>query len=524
MKHLLVAAAIAAITLLGVFVFPGHTWLQADTQIYLPMFERLWNPALYNNDLITSRPHLAFTIYDETALALRAITRLDFRYVLLIEQILFRALAVWGIYLIGRRFTESPAVALLTAAIVSLGATIAGPSVLSFEYEPVPRGFAVALLFCAIGLVIHGEIVWASVAASTAFLYHAPTTYPFWILFSIIVIRGRRWAALIPPLAAAVILAVLSRLQPGITEAQPLFSRIDPALEYLQRLRASYNWVSLWPRNLFAHYAILWLTGLAAVVRLRPKMNFTARVFFAGLPIIGLLSIPASYLLLERMKWSLMPQFQPARAILFVTVCAVLLCALAGAEASGARRYLEAFAWFLLPFLIPVHRLINTPYSLVQVLLICALAALAASAAAMRRWAAAGVAITVLAATFAIPSIGNVINYSNLHDAALDDLAAWARSSTPVNAVFLFPDAGKDLYPGIFRVESLRAVYVDWKTGGQVNYFKDLGVEWWSRWQQVMVRHELPPQVDYVVYKTVDAPPGLTTVFRNSAFACVSVR
>src|SRR5947209_18868160 len=126
MRHLWVAGAIFAIALIGIFVFPGHTWLQSDTQIYVPMLEKLWDPSLYARELITARPHLAWTIYDETALALRWLTGLDFERVLLFEQIIFRALAIWGIYLIGRRFAESPAMALLIAAILSFGATIVG--------------------------------------------------------------------------------------------------------------------------------------------------------------------------------------------------------------------------------------------------------------------------------------------------------------------------------------------------------------------------------------------------------------
>ena len=251
MRHLYVAAAIAALALLGMFVFPGHTWLQSDTQIYVPMLEKLWNSALYHNELIASRPHVAWTIYDETALLGRAVTGLGFEQVLLIEQFLFRALAIWGIYLIGRRFHESPVVALLGAGIVALGATIVGPSVLSFEYEPVPRGFAVSLLLGAIGLAIHGEIVWASIAASGAFLFHAPTTIPFWLLLAVVIVRVRRWSALLPPIIALIVLCILARLQPGVTESQHFLSRIPADIEQLQRLRASYTWTSLWPDGTF---------------------------------------------------------------------------------------------------------------------------------------------------------------------------------------------------------------------------------------------------------------------------------
>jgi hypothetical protein len=77
------------------------------------------------------------------------------------------------------------------------------------------------------------------------------------------------------------------------------------------------------------------------------------------------------------------------------------------------------------------------------------------------------------------------VNYPLLHTPELAELSQWARSSTPLESVFLFPDAGRALYPGIFRGEALRAVYVDWKGGGQVNYLKDFADQWSSRWQTV---------------------------------------
>lgn len=521
MRHIGVAAAIAAITLLGFFVFPGHTWLQSDTQIYVPIFERIWDPAVFGKDIIAVRPHVAWTIYDETALGLRAVLRAGFKEALIFEQLLFRALAVFGIYLIGRRFHESPPVALLTAAILSLGATINGPAVLSFEYEPVPRGFAVSLLFCAIGLAIHGETVWASVAASAAFLYHAPTTVPFWIVFGAAVVHGRRWAALIPPVAAFGALAVMARLQPGAAEAQHFFTRIPPVIEMLQRLRAPYNWVSLWPAEYLWQHLVVWAAGVVAMVRLRERLDFTARLFLAGIPLVGLLSIPLSWMLLEQMKLALIPQWQPARAVLFTTVLSLLLCALAAAVAAEERRYAAAFAWLVLPFLIPVHKGIWAPYPGVQLALVALLAAGGVAAFALRRGQA--VAAVFAAAVFLIPGWARVENYARLHSAALEELSRWARTSTAQDAVFLFPKPGKDLRPGIFRAESLRAVYVDWKAGGQVNYFDDLGIEWWSRWQRVD-RGEIPAGVDYIVYMGAVPEGARKIVFRNAGYAVAAAR
>jgi hypothetical protein len=60
------------------YYFPGHTYLHQDTQIYVPMFERIWDPSVLAKDLSATRPHTTFTIYDETALALRYLTGQSF--------------------------------------------------------------------------------------------------------------------------------------------------------------------------------------------------------------------------------------------------------------------------------------------------------------------------------------------------------------------------------------------------------------------------------------------------------------
>src|SRR5207248_11571407 len=100
------------------------------------------------------------------------------------------------------------------------------------------------------------------------------------------------------------------------------------------------------------------------------------------------------------------------------------------------------------------------------------------------RWAPAFLMPVVLAA-YTLPStFGGVRNYAHLEDADIDDLARFGSLRTPKNAMFLFADAEKALYPGIFRARAVRSVYVDWKSGCQVNYYRSLGEEWWSRWKE----------------------------------------
>src|SRR5712692_902157 len=288
-RRLAIGAAILAITLLNYFQFPGHTWLQSDTQIYMPILEHMWDPDVLTKDLIAEHPHVAFTLYDETAIVLRKITGLEFRQVLQAEQFVLRALGIWGVYLIATGLGVSNALALFVAAAFSLGATIMGPAVLTFEYEPVPRGFALPLFFLAIGLVAHQRYLWAGVAAAVAFLIHAPTITPFWFLYLLLVlwpgepsVRRRRMDAFWPLVLAILILVVVSRYEPANGEHQAFFARLDPQQMQLQRMRAGYNWISLWWHQWIWHYLILFAVTVAAYWRLRKDVPTPLRPFLIG--------------------------------------------------------------------------------------------------------------------------------------------------------------------------------------------------------------------------------------------------
>jgi hypothetical protein len=147
----------------------------------------------------------------------------------------------------------------------------------------------------------------------------------------------------------------------------------------------------------------------------------------------------------------------------------------------------------------------------------------------------AGVVLAGLIPFFAILASKVVENYPHIETADLRDLAGWARSSTPQDALFLFPDSRTSLDPGVFRARSLRGLYVDWKSGGQVNYFPQFALQWWARWVETgSGRWNVKPRdfsklsamgVDYVVLK--NPIPGATAVFSNatySAYATTSSR
>jgi Domain of unknown function (DUF6798) len=135
--------------------------------------------------------------------------------------------------------------------------------------------------------------------------------------------------------------------------------------------------------------------------------------------------------------------------------------------------------------------------------------------------------IASILAFFVIPGIGRVSNYPNLHTDQIADLSRWARENTPRTAMFIFPDSGRQLYPGIFRVYASRPVYVDWKSGGQVNYLKDFAEEWRIRWEMVnrtgsgidSIPHYRSLGIDYVVLQVQRKLPGIEPVYWNSNYA-----
>ena len=529
---------IVFLTLLGWFHFPGHTFLASDTQIYMPMLEHLRDPSILARDPIATRPHLTFTIYDEVVLSMRALTGLGFQAVLVIEQMLFRALGLAGVFLIARSLDLSRAAALFVTALFGLGATISGPAVLTIEYEPVPRGFAIPLLLFAIGLIARGRMLEGGTAASLAFLYHPPSTWPFWAVYFILTLwpaeppRMRRHIVGLTPLAVAVLITlVMSRVQPGVGEPQHFFGTIDDAQEKLMRMRASYNWVSAWGPRFLTHYLFLTAVALAAWIRLRRLASPELQAFLLGLPLIGISSLGVSYLLLERLKWMFIPQFQPARAILFVTALVIIGGACAGIWAARRRNYVETALWFLVVLAIPVQSrlpdLLSVSSDLIRrrigvILFLAAWATVAAILENTRKhlapWAYAAAGLLPFAL---VPGYARVVNYAELHTVELDQLAQWAHSSTPLESVFLFPDSDRDLAPGIFRARAARAVYVDWKSGGQLNFMKSLGEEWWSRWQDVMNGRLHPLEyygargIDYIVIKRSSDLKSAVPLFEN---------
>ncbi len=509
----------AILTYLGLSIFPGHTYLLSDTQVYIPLFEHLRNPALFEDELLLRGAHLAYTIYDEVTLALP----FPLEQALFLQQFLFRWIGYWGAYLLARSIGLSTGAATLCSALLWLGAFVYGPAVITTEFEPVPRGFAVPLIVATLGLIATDRPRLAALCFGVAFLYHAPAVWP--VLLIAIFLRHR--FILLATVLSGALLVLLSVQQQGMVASQPFFAIIDPAHRAIQQTRAAYNWISLWPLRQILHFFLS--AGLAAFAfqRLAPELPATVRPFLRWLPVIGLATMPISWLGLECIGWSLFPQVQPMRALLYCHLIALWLCPLVAARALMRRAWLEASAWMIIPltvslrgdiFLFPATAM--RPQLLLAALLLITTFLSTRVAHRALPWA-----LSLMLA----PLFGEVLSaraFKPLETPALNSLAAWAEQTTNTNAVFLFPDMGRRAEPGIFRARARRSVYVCWKQGGQVNYFPSYAAEWWQRWTQLLApnhpTHDFNDLrrrgIHYLVYTNTQPAADLPVVYTSPQF------
>jgi len=350
---------------------------------------------------------------------------------------------------------------------------------------------------------------------------------------------------------------------------------VDAAWEKLLRLRASYVWVSEWPSIYFWQYAAMLLVASAAYWRLRRFIQPVLRFFITGLVASGVASLLLSYLLLERLKWAMAPQIQPLRTILFLEMFTVLLALVMAFELACKERRPAAAGWWvavalavgvdprLVFVLAPVAIAFlsgsrwrwagvavaagvawgkpfgmalwkeNYRDELFVVLLLAVGIAAAASLLVLRRAAgAAAMAAVVMAAFFLIPGKARFHWSGQPQNSQLAAVIDWARRQTDVNAVFLFADAGRGLDPGIFRARAARALYVDWKGGGQINFFHEFSRIWWARWQQTLAEpfhaERLPRfrelGIDYVVLGVNNRLADRQPVFENGKYLVYRLR
>lgn len=538
-RFALLFLGIIAVTWLQFELFPGHTYLEGGSQNYLPVLERLDAPGYLSRDLVATRTDVAYTIYDEITLFLHEAGRLKFRTGLEAQQLFCRAAALTGVLLLALSTGVGDLFAFLIAAFVNFGAMLYGPAILLIDREPVPRAFAFALILLAAGLLTNGKPLLAGLAGGTAFIYDPIIAAPFWGMAAIALAVDRRLRPLLRPALTILaifilLLANLAQLQPGVVESMSLFGKLTAPLIAVQQYRTPNIWVSLWARSDIWSDLAIYVCGVWAVARIWPTLNRTLRWILLALPLVGVISLPVSYIALERLHWQLIPQIQPAQALMFTVAFSSVACGIAGAQAASQRKIPEASLWFVIVFGIVVNsrilnllRLSNTA-NLLELAVCLGLTASVTLPTAMlgkSRGRYVTLLVPVIAAT-ALLNLAGSRTAKRVDTQPIFQLADWAETSTWGSSMFLFPDAGRDLYPGTFRAASRRAVWVDWSSGTLVDSSNLGAVEWWDRWQNTMegkfsperLQNMLSLPIDYYVLTRSNQLDAVRPVFRNDKF------
>jgi hypothetical protein len=572
--------------------YPGASICEEDTQIYLPLLLKAQDTSLLKNDLITQHPHTAFTLFDELVLFISKFFRWSLPVSLTALQLASRGLLLASFFLLFRTLGCGREIALALAGLMMLGGAIPGAQILIVEYEPVPRGLAFSLSVAGLALVVRRRVLGGTLLGCLGFLLHPTTTLPFWIGWLTVLSPdngefspNQRLGAAALPLASTMFLTIVALGSSPGEQSRYFLSFIDKQWEVLLKLRTPYVFVSEWNR---CDFYLLFLAGLMLWLgwqRCQPVKSWLLRGFVLATVLWGSIVIPASWVLLDWFRLGILPQVQPARALIFiVTFTLIFSWAAAWKGLAADPLKLENQLWLssslflaldrsLLLLLWPVlilevlkntvlekdfsrgwRRWIRGSSLLAQLLFVAFVAVVRPCSLELFSWVIAGNVGVVfllslaLGITLAKRSGSPRLAYSSLHiliillflalpwifkkPAATPDrreilnLARWAKSMTPVDAVFLFPDVGRDKSPGVFRFYANRAVFVDWKAGGQVNFSRSFAIEWGRRWEDTMervpgltkVQEFAQKGIDYLVTQKPHSVPNFTPAYETATF------
>jgi hypothetical protein len=486
-RSLLIVLALLVLTWFEFQVYPGHSYLHGETQLLVPMLERLDTPGFLSRDLVAANPSFAYTIFDEFTQFIHSEGHLSFEQALLRQQLFFRFAAILGVFLCARGLKVAPLPAVILAAAVNAVTRLDAPAAFVTSPEATPVAFAFSLVLLAAGLLMNRSPLLGGLAGGVALLYHPMTAAAFWLVVIVASIADRTMRGLLHTmwpslLIFALILGNFMQLQVGLGSGHELTARLSSGMVHLTQIRTPWLWFphSLLPGIL--SYLFLIVAGAWALALFWKRTEPLARWVTIGLALSGLLSIAAARVLLAA-RVQLATEMPPASSLAFAVAMPVLVC---GAAAAHQKKWLNKGLW------------------------------------------AALVLAAILNAQLLDLWHGKV-SLASRHASSLPevtDLAAWAEQTTWGSSMFQFPDAGKQDEPGVFRALSRRSLWADWQSGLIADYSDKAGQEWWSRWQANMVRgysiaglqNMLPLPIDYYVLQREHALRGIKPAFSNSRF------
>lgn len=491
MRRVLLMVGLLACASIEFLFYPGHSYLQGESQLLVPMLERLQFPGLLSRDLVATHPVLRYTAYDETTLALVRVGHSSLERALAWQLFGARLAALVGAFLLASACGAGRFTSLAVAGIAGLGSALPAISIFTSDSEPVPYAIALGWIVLATGLAVKGRIMGAGLTASVALLYSPAIAIPWWLSL----LGAAAWRKLSRPLLrpllttfaiAGLLLANLAQLQPGAPGGNALFSTVSASWEALLNLRTPGALVKTWIGHEGWLFAAVVVTGLCAIFRRGESLKPTPRRLLTAIMIVALFSMPFGWMVEKFFPWALWLHFEPERSLAAATVVCLVLVMTASSVAWDKRYRYEALVWG-----IAALSLLATPLLL-------------------RR-----------------NNRGPVFS-----ERTLQALSDWAQHSTWGGSMFLFTGVGTQTDAGKFRALSLRPVYVDWESGELSRYYPDAALEWRARWDRVHAQSPaikamtslLGEPIDYYVMAKSGRLPSAVPVFATDELVVYDAR
>lgn len=482
-RGLLIVLALLVVTWFEFQVYPGHSYLHGETQLLVPMLERLDTPGFLSRDLVAANPPFAYTIYDEVTQLIHAEGHFSFEQALLGQQVFFRLTAILGVFLCARGLKVSSFPSVVLSAAVNAITQLDAPQAFVTSLEATPVAFAFSLVLLAAGLLINRNPLLAGLAGGVALLYDPVTAAAFWLVVIVASLADRSLRGLLrtmwPSLLIFVlILGNLMQLQAGLGSGHELTARLNADMVHLTQIRTPWIWLSHWLRPEILSYLFLLVAAVWAFALIWKHTQPLTRWVTVGLVASGFVSVAVAAILLAA-RVQLATEMPPARNLAISVAISVLVC---GAAAAREKNW----SW----------------------------------------------AILVLAAVFNAQVLDllhgkvSLASRPRSSTAEVTELAAWAEQATWGSSMFQFPDDGKQDEPGVFRALSRRSLWADWQSGLIADYSDRAGQEWWARWQANMagsysterLQSMLPLPIDYYVLRREHALARVKPAFSNARF------
>jgi hypothetical protein len=327
---------------------------------------------------------------------------------------------------------------------------------------------------------------------------------------------------------------LLMHFQAGGTEPLEFFRRLDPFQVGLQRQYFA-AYVSEWDAKKILDCLCESAVVAAGFWRLRERLRPPLREWLWGFAVLAVLSVPFTWIVLDQLNWAFAAPWEPARALVFISLLTALFSAACGVFATQKRRWWEASIWFAIAIALPVKDLLVTWF--VNGWLIALVCVLIAASVAGGWWAGRTRGITLVAAGLlpfiAFPASGLIPPPKSVDTPELRQLADWVRVNTDETAVFLFADDGRYGGSGPFRARALRSIYVDFEGRTLAGYYQEGSAEWVRRWRDTregrwLIGPEDFPKlaefhINYVVLRAENAMSATPPEFSNSQYAVYRV-